>query len=50
MAKKREYDNESISSLKGADRVRLRPGEVFGAGGSEGCCHSGLEVRSILID
>ncbi len=34
------YGNESISSLKGADRVRLRPGVIFGSDGIEGCQHS----------
>ncbi len=32
---KREYGNESISSLKGADRVRKRPGVIFGSDGLE---------------
>ena len=50
MAKKREYDNESISSLKGADRVRLRPGVIFGSDGIEGCCHSFFEILSNSID
>lgn len=29
MAKKAAYDNESIQSLKGADRVRETPGRYF---------------------
>ena len=36
------YDNESISSLKGADRVRKRPGVIFGSDGLEGCQHAFL--------
>ena len=40
MAKKKpEYGNESISSLKGADRVRKRPAVIFGSDGLEGCEH-----------
>jgi DNA gyrase subunit B len=44
------YGNESISSLKGADRVRLRPGVIFGSDGIEGCQHSILEILSNSID
>ena len=36
MAKKQEYGNESITSLKGADRVRKRPAVIFGSDGVEG--------------
>ena len=49
MAKYR-YDNESISSLKGADRVRKRPGVIFGSDGLEGCEHSVFEILSNSID
>ena len=44
------YGNDSISSLKGADRVRLRPGVIFGSDGLEGCEHSFFEILSNSID
>ena len=52
MAKKKtqEYGNDSISSLKGADRVRKRPAVIFGSDGIEGCCHSVFEILSNSID
>ncbi len=49
MAKK-AYGNESIKSLKGADRVRLRPAVIFGSDGIEGCEHSIFEIMSNSID
>lgn len=48
--KSQSYDNQSISSLKGADRVRLRPGVIFGSDGLEGCQHSVFEILSNSID
>ena len=50
MAKKQEYGNESINSLKGADRVRKRPAVIFGSDGLEGCEHSVFEIMSNSID
>lgn len=47
---KNTYGNESISSLKGADRVRKRPGVIFGSDGLEGCEHSVFEILSNSID
>ncbi|GHU88977.1 DNA gyrase subunit B [Clostridia bacterium] len=47
---KPNYDNESISSLKGADRVRKRPGVIFGSDGLEGCIHAVFEILSNSID
>ena len=44
--KKEEYGNESIKSLKGADRVRKRPAVIFGSDGVEGCAHSIFEIVS----
>lgn len=44
------YGNESISSLKGADRVRKRPGVIFGSDSLEGCQHSVFEILSNSID
>lgn len=50
MAKKQEYGNDSIKSLKGADRVRKRPAVIFGSDGIEGCQHSIFEIMSNSID
>ena len=49
MAKK-AYNDESISSLKGADRVRKRPGMIFGSDGLEGCEHAVFEIMANSID
>lgn len=46
----KDYGNESISSLKGADRVRKRPAVIFGSDGLEGCEHSIFEILSNSID
>lgn len=50
MPRKTEYGNDSISSLKGADRVRKRPAVIFGSDGIEGCQHSVFEILSNSID
>ena len=50
MAKKPAYGNDSITSLKGADRVRLRPAVIFGSDGIDGCQHSVFEILSNAID
>ncbi len=47
---RKEYGNESISALKGADRVRKRPGVIFGSDGIEGCRHAVFEILSNSID
>ena len=44
------YDNESITSLKGADRVRKRPAVIFCSDGIEGCEHSVFEILSNSVD
>lgn len=49
-AKKQSYGNESITSLKGADRVRKRPAVIFGSDGLEGCQHAVFEILSNSID
>ncbi len=49
-AKSPAYDNESIYQLKGADRVRLRPGVIFGSDGLDGCQHAVFEILSNAID
>ena len=48
--KKQDYGNDSISSLKGADRVRKRPGVIFGSDGLDGCEHAVFEILSNSID
>ena len=50
MAKKKEYGNESIVALKGADKVRKRPAVIFGSDGIEGCEHAAFEIISNSID
>jgi len=47
---KTNYTNESITALKGADRVRKRPSVIFGSDGLEGCQHSFFEILSNSID
>lgn len=50
MAKKVVYNNESITMLKGPDKVRKRPGVIFGSDGLDGCAHSIFEIISNSID
>ena len=50
MSKKPAYNDDSITSLKGADRVRKRPGVIFGSDGLEGCQHAVFEILSNAID
>lgn len=51
MAKKQQdYGNESITMLKGPDKVRKRPGVIFGSDGLDGCEHSVFEIISNSID
>lgn len=45
-----EYGNDSITLLKGPDKVRKRPGVIFGSDGLDGCAHSVFEVISNSID
>ncbi len=49
-AGKSAYTNESITTLKGADRVRKRPGVIFGSDGLDGCEHAVFEILSNAID
>ncbi|MBP1549942.1 MAG: DNA topoisomerase [Oscillospiraceae bacterium] len=48
--KTKNYGNDSITKLKGADRVRLRPAVIFGSDSIEGCEHSIFEIISNSID
>ncbi|MBR3630533.1 MAG: DNA topoisomerase, partial [Oscillospiraceae bacterium] len=48
--KKQEYNDDSITMLKGADRVRKRPAVIFGSDGLDGCAHSMFEIISNSID
>ena len=48
--KQQTYGNDSISALKGADRVRKRPAVIFGSDGLEGCEHAVFEILSNAID
>ncbi|MBE6700764.1 MAG: DNA topoisomerase [Ruminococcaceae bacterium] len=50
MSKQSTYNDQSISLLKGADRVRKKPAVIFGSDGLEGCEHSFFEILSNSID
>lgn len=50
MIKKKGYGNDSITALKGADRVRKKPSVIFGSDGLEGCEHAVFEILSNAID
>ncbi len=50
MANEKKYNDQSITSLKGADRVRKRPAVIFGSDGLEGCEHSFFEILSNSVD
>ncbi len=49
-SKKKEYNDQSITMLKGADRVRKRPAVIFGSDGLEGCQHTFLEILANAVD
>lgn len=47
---KKKYDNNSMSKLKGADRVRLKPAVIFGSDDEKGCAHTLFEILSNSVD
>lgn len=47
---KASYSNDDITLLKGPDKVRKRPGVIFGSDGLEGCEHSVFEIVSNSVD
>ncbi|MBQ8174140.1 MAG: DNA topoisomerase [Clostridia bacterium] len=49
-AKQTAYNDQSITKLKGKDRVRLRPAVIFGSDGLEGCQHSFFEILANSVD
>ncbi len=49
MAKK-EYGEQSITSLKGSERVRKKPAVIFGSDGLDGCEHAFFEILSNSVD
>lgn len=46
----KSYNNDSIKSLKGADRVRLRPGVMFGSDNIKGAFHTFKEILGNSLD
>ena len=48
--KKTEYGEQSIKSLKGAERVRLRPAVIFGSDDIIGAQHSFVEILANSVD
>ena len=54
MAEKTQKTNkikeQNITSLKGADTVRLKPSVIFGSDGIEGCQHTFIEILANAVD
>ncbi len=50
VSKKVAYNDQSIKSLKGADRVRKRPAVIFGSDDLVGCQHSFIEILANSVD
>ena len=51
MATKRaDYNEQSIKSLKGADRVRKRPAAILGSDDIVGCQHTFIEILANAVD
>ena len=48
--KNNNYNDNSITMLKGAERVRKRPAVIFGSDSIEGCEHSVFEILSNSVD
>ena len=48
--KKTDYNEQSIKSLKGAERVRKRPAVIFGSDDIIGCQHSFIEILANSVD
>ena len=47
---KKEYDDQSIKSLQGAERVRRKPSVIFGSDDLIGCQHSFIEILANSVD
>ena len=45
-----DYNNDTITALKGPDRVRKRPSIIFGSNDLYGCEHSFFEILSNSVD
>ncbi len=50
MAKKSDYNNDSIRLLKDEERVRKKPAVIFGSDGILGCEHAVFEIVSNSVD
>ena len=48
--KKADYNEQSIKSLKGADRVRKRPAAILGSDDIIGCQHTFIEILANSVD
>lgn len=46
----KQYNDTSITQLKGEERVRKRPAVIFGSDGLDGCEHAFFEILSNSID